>query len=529
MSAPSAAAEAPDPLDRAAAPSGQDDPSGQGVLPGPDGPAGQDGSSARDASSGHSGPPVRDAPVQDGPAEQCGPSQPHTHPRPAAARPRRSAATLPLLVVLVFAALQTVAHPVWTLSNDSYRYARQSLEFLGVPPAEARSRAVAAYCASDAARLARIRRLDPAASGPADAARRADLRSCLRANAAGLSPTDPRYERIFTTRPGYPLLISPAVALLGVARGMWLTGLLLTAGSSLLVVALLRQAGASPTAATAGQLLFLCCRLGWWSTQPLAEGAVTTGVLAALLGGWWLLHGRTRAGAALLLGALAATTAVKYPTALMLACALAAAAVCRLLGRAARPRPGAGTRTGTRTGTDTAADTAAGTRSGAVLLAALAGSAAALIAVGTTALRLPDAAETLQDTFTRSFHRPPVADVWQRLLRLDAHYGEQWLRDQAAQPLLPALLCLAGWALARRCRTLGVLAAAAAAVGAATAAAHPVAAQQDRLWALLWVPAVLGAPFALDLLRPVPRAEPASSAAVPAAPQGSGAVAAFRR
>ncbi|MGA5703803.1 hypothetical protein [Peterkaempfera bronchialis] len=427
-------------------------------------------------------PPMRSAPPQTPPAVGGG--------RTGA----RRAIAVPLLVALVFAALQVVAHPNWTLANDSYRYARQSLEILGASPAEARQQAVRAYCADRAAQRKRSRALDPVPAG-SHAGRNTGLRTCLRTNAGGLAPTDPRYERIFETRPGYPLLISPAVALIGVARGMWLTGLLLAIGASLLVVAVLRQVGGSPTAAVAGQLLFLSSRLGWWTAQPLAEGAVTVGVLAALLGAWWLLHGRRPAGAGLLLAALGATALVKYSAALTLACALALAAACLLFARPGRPPAAA--------------------RTGAVPLAALAGASAALIAVGASALRLPDAAESLQDTFSRNFHRALVTDPWQRLLGLDVHYWAQWLRDQAAQPLLPVLLCLAGWALLRRCRVLGVLAAAAAAVGVATAAAHPLVSQQDRLWALLWVPVVLGVPLAVDLLRSgrvVP--EPAAPTAV---------------
>lgn len=406
--------------------------------------------------------------------------------RPARTRPRRLAALAPLLVVLVFAALQALAHPDWALANDSYRYARQSLEILGHSPADARREAVQAYCASDAAQRQRLRGLDPLLGGP-PAERSTDLQTCLELNADGLAPDDPRYERIFAARPGYPLLIAPAVALFGISRGMWLTGVLLAAGASLLVVLLLRQAGASRAAALTGQALFLCSRLGWWSTQPLAEGAVTVGVLGALLGAWWLLHGRGRAGACVLLLSLAATALVKYSVAMMLACALAFAAACLPLTRSGRAAcPGRVARTGM------------------IPLAALSAAAAALVAVAATVLRLPDVSETLQDTFSHSFHRALVTDPWPRLLRLDGHYWAEWLRDQAAQPLLTLLLCLAGWALVRRGRVLGVLSAAAGAVGVATAAAHPVINQQDRLWALLWVPVVLGVPLALDLLRAAP-------------------------
>ncbi|WP_157876141.1 hypothetical protein [Peterkaempfera griseoplana] len=442
------------------------------------------------------------------PLDDASPATPRPVPGPGRGR---TPAVLPLLVVLVFAALQVVAHADWTLSNDSYRYARHSLEILGSAPAQAQRQAVQAYCASRAEQGQLTRGLDPVLI-QRSSRRTRDLRSCVATNQHGLDPADPRYERIFDSRPGYPLLISPAVAALGVARGMWLTGVLITAGASLLVVALLRQAGASRPAAVAGQLLFLCSRLGWWSTQPLAEGAVSAGVLAALLGAWRLLHGSRLSGAALLTGALAATALVKYSTAMMLAIALALAAGCvRFLAagssESAGPAPGP----------------ASAPRAGTVPLALLSTAAAVLIATAVTVLRLPDVTETLQDTFTHSFHRAPVADPWPRLLRLDLRYWAQWGRDQAAHPLLPLLLCVSCWALLRRGRVLGVLAAAAAALGLATAAAHPVADQQDRLWALIWVPVVLGLPRALDQLRAAgARQAAAPLAAVPSASVPSG-------
>ncbi|WP_377268933.1 hypothetical protein [Peterkaempfera sp. SMS 1(5)a] len=466
------------------------------------------------------------------PLEEAAPAT--ARPAPAA-RSGRTVAALPLLVVLVFAALQVVAHSDWTLTNDSYRYARQSLEILGSSPAQARHQAVRAYCASHAVQQQLTHGPDPLFSKPSSRRAR-DPRSCVAANPDGLAPTDPRYERIFDSRPGYPLLISPAVAAFGVTRGMWLTGVLLTAGASLLVVALLRQAGGSAAAAVAGQLLFLCSRLGWWSTQPLAEGAVSAGVLAALLGAWRLLHGHRLAGAGLLTAALTATALVKYSAAMMLACVLVLAAACLACDRAGHPRhsgsPGCPVRPvpavrpvrpARAARPVRPARAARPVRAGVVPLALLSAAAAALIAVAAAVLRLPDAAETLQDTFTHSFHRAPVADPWQRLLRLDRHYWAQWLRDQAAHPLLLVLLCVACWALLRRSRALGVLAVAAAVLGLATAAAHPLAGQQDRLWALLWVPVVLGLPLALDLLRaaPVPAvAAPVHTASAAAPPRG---------
>jgi hypothetical protein len=128
--------------------------------------------------------------------------------------------------------------------------------------------------------------------------------------------------------------------------------------------------------------------------------------------------------------------------------------------------------------------------------------------------------DSLQDTFTRHFHRPPVPDPWQRLARLNLHYWEQ--RGSATRPHIPSCRSCRSCRPWRAGPCCGPAApsppsALAAAVGLLTAAAHPLVEQGDRLWILLWVPVALGVPFAVDLLRSAVAARRPTAAADEAA------------
>ncbi|WP_329119675.1 hypothetical protein [Streptomyces sp. NBC_01465] len=358
---------------------------------------------------------------------------------------RRAAAavrpTAPLLVLLLFLCFQAAVASHWAYSNDSYRYTRSTLEFLGEPPAEARAQARAVYCAEHPA-------------------------PCP----ATIAPDSPAYERIFTTRPGYPLLAAPAVALLGVVPGLWTTALVLTAAAGLLAYGLLREAGAGVWTAAGGQALLVFGAPGNWAMRPLTEGLVLVAVLACVLGAYRILEGR-RPGAAWLLTGFAVLCAAKYSTALLFAGALGAVCLVRwALVREDRAARGLGL--------------------------AAAGAAGAL-AVVCRLLGLPGAGHAAQEVLTEHFTRPEVAEPWLRMAPLVAQYWLTWGRGQSAFAALLAVSAVALWRLHPR---LALPALAAAATGAATASALPRPDELDRLWLLMWVPVVLGAPLLAALL-----------------------------
>ncbi|MGI5454788.1 hypothetical protein ACQEWB_16745 [Streptomyces sp. CA-249302] len=392
--------------------------------------------------------------------------------------PRRWRTALPLLVCVVYAVLQLAAGPQWTLFPDSYRYARAAERYLGASREEAHRTALAAFCASRASREAHEARLQPTNHrGEQALEAAADLKCRERwADAADITTADPRYQAIFSARPGYPLLVAPFVAAFGVLDGMWLLGLLTAAGGSLLVFGLLRRgAGLGRTAGLTGQVVFLASPLGWWSAQALSEGLFTMCTLGALWGGLVLLRRRslpTAAACTALAYGVGAVT--RYSSVLVLAAFVAVAATGALVV------PGRLRHRGT------------------AVLAGVSAVAAAAVAVAMKALALPSAQVTLQDTFTHHFRLPETADPWGQLLSLAGRFWRDWAAQQAGLPYFPALTALAVWALWRYGEGLGLLAAATALTGAFVVSNHPLVQEADRLGVLMWMPVVLGLPLAVD-------------------------------
>ncbi|QIJ60839.1 hypothetical protein [Streptomyces sp. JB150] len=399
---------------------------------------------------------------------------------------RRLPRLLPALVAVAFVLLHVVGYPATRFSNDSYRYARQAYEFLGDSPREATRKAVAAYCADTARLVERNRRLhqlrfrEPGREA-AYAAR------CEREYARGLEPTDPRYEEIFHARPGYPLLAAPFVALLGAKAGLTLVALACVTLAGYLVFRLLRALRAPPAAALLGQILCYVTPLAAWGGRPLAEGPTIALTTALLLASVWLLRNRVLPGAALFTGALVCGLAVRYSSFLVVALFLTAAAVSSLLFvRSVRHRGGRWL---------------AGLSAGGTLAAV----------ASSKVLGLPGTTDSLQDTFTLHWTRPEIADPWQALVRLNLNYWEQWLLKEALAPMLLFLLAAGAWGVWQRSVPVALCVIAMGATGFATAAAHPLAVELDRLYVAVWLIPVIGVPLALArLARPAPERSPAA-------------------
>ncbi|MEV5321621.1 hypothetical protein AB0K92_28920 [Streptomyces sp. NPDC052687] len=405
---------------------------------------------------------------------------------PDSEKRRRLPRLLPALVAAAFVLLHVVGYPATRFSNDSYRYARQAYEFLGDSPREATRKAVAAYCADTARLVERNRRLhqlqfrEPGREA-AYAAR------CEREYARGLEPTDPRYEEIFHARPGYPLLAAPFVALLGAKAGLTLVALACVTLAGYLVFRLLRALRAPPAAALLGQILCYVTPLASWGGRPLAEGPTIALMTTLLLASVWLLRNRVLPGAVLFTGALVCGLAVRYSSFLVVALFLTAAAVSSLLFvRSVRHR------------------------GGRWLAGLSAGGALAAVALS-KALGLPGTTDSLQDTFTLHWTRPEIADPWQALVRLNLNYWEQWLQKEALAPMLLFLLAAGVWGVWQRSVPVALCVVAMGATGFATAAAHPLAVELDRLYVAVWLIPVIGVPLALArLTQPAPERSPAA-------------------
>ncbi len=379
---------------------------------------------------------------------------------------------LGILVVAVYAVLQLTAGSQWFLYPDSYRYARAAEQFDGTSRPQAHRDALEAFCTTRANAAGAAARLSPLAGTPLPAGTMTANECRTRwADAADITTADPRYQAIFSSRPGYPLLAAPFVRVFGVIRGMRLLGLLTAAGGSLLVVGLLRSVGLPPLPAVCGQLVFLATPLARWSLQALGEGLVTVCALGTIWGAVLLVRRRPVAGTPLLAVSLAVCAVTRYSSALPLAALTAAAAAavwCFVPERRHR---------------------------WTALLAGLSGATAGLTAVLMRVLALPSATTTLQDTFTHHFARPEVPDPWQRLADLDARYWAHWIGAQASLPIFLVPTLVAAWALYRHRPDLGWFALATALTGALQVTAHPLVQEADRLGVLMWMPAVLGLPL----------------------------------
>ncbi|MEU8466924.1 hypothetical protein AB0F30_03160 [Streptomyces sp. NPDC029006] len=382
---------------------------------------------------------------------------------------------LPLLAAVVFLVLHVFAYPATRFSNDSYRYAREAYRFLGDSPRQARQKAVAAYCADTARLVHRNRLLDQRKfRGPGREA--AYRHTCGTKYRDGLTPTSAKYERIFRTRPGYPLMAAPFVALLGAKAGLTAVALAFTTAAGWLVYLLLRALRSPPPAAVLGQVLYYVTPLARWGGRPLSEGPVIAMMTALLLAAVWLLRGRVTRGAVLFAGAFALGSAVKYSSFLIVGPFLAAAACTVLvLVRRARHR-------------------------GTWVLAGLSTAGTVALLFVSRAFGLPGMTDSLQDMFTLHWTYPEVAGPWRSLLRLNVSYWWQWLQQEALAPLLLTLVAAGAWGLWKRSVPVALCVLATGLTGFATMAAHPLAVEQDRLYVQVWLIPVIGLPLALERL-----------------------------
>lgn len=385
----------------------------------------------------------------------------------------------PILATVVFLLVQPLISSGWALFSDSYRYAKQAELFLGATPEQAHELALDAYCENKTW----YRTWDGKASRTwtgwvaiddtpeQHAARVAQCHETYGPRGGDLTTTDPRYQSIFTSRPGYPLLATPFVAGFGIVDGMRLLGLVIACGGGIAVYALLRAARLRPAAAVLGQGIYLLSPMGWWALQALGEGLVNVIVIGALGGILLLRSGRVRAGTALVIGCYAALMAVRFSSVLLVGLALALA--CALTAWwVDRQRPEV--------------------RKRSLIGALISVIAVAVTMVAMPVLGLPGAEVTLQDTFTRHFADPLVPNPWYRLAAANYHFWPQWLATPSASWLLLACSLAGAMALVGFRRDLVWFALGLAGAGWAHVAAHPLAQEAQRLGLLMWMPAVIG-------------------------------------
>jgi hypothetical protein len=380
-----------------------------------------------------------------------------------------------VLIAAVFTVLQAVDYRQDVPSNDTYQYARQTLLLLGHSHADAVHGATQMFCQDVAHSTGSSTSLDQGggatSSAPAYAA-------CMQASRNGLTPTTPRYIAIFTSRPGYPALSAAFASVFGLRAGLWLTAMLCTLAASVLVLLLLRSAGAGVITALTGQALYLAAPTGYWGSRMLTDGPSLAATLLALLGAWQLTRQHIRLGAILLVAGLVTGFLIRYSSESLVAMALAVGAgICLWRVPSSRTR-------------------------GMKWLAGLAVGGAIVSQLATTALGWPGITESMQDTFTHHFIRPDVSNPIGRLLSANLHFWGYFPVLEPSSLLLALGLAVSGVWLWRRDAVFAALVIVVAATGVGTVAAHPVASQADRLMVAVWLLIVLGVPLlASDLGR----------------------------
>ncbi|HEU5155728.1 MAG TPA: hypothetical protein VFU43_01945 [Streptosporangiaceae bacterium] len=301
-----------------------------------------------------------------------------------------------------------------------------------------------------------------------------------------------RFQRIFTSRPGYALLATPFVWVFGGA-GFVIGSAAMAVACGVALVVLALAAGMRLIQALLAEALFYLLPTGLWASRLLAEAPMMLCLITSVIGAVLLLTRRRRpaVAAGLLAAGLAALCAVKPANGVALAAALTVVAVVRLPFARARGRYG--------------------------LVAAVA--AAVLIGnfLVSAALRLPGLYETLQDANTRHFHQPDVGDPWARLGEmhhhlLTGHIGPHLLNH----PIIAATYLVGAVGLFLRLRPDAAWPPFVAGLtGVMVIAMHPVTTETARLTVATWIPVALGLAALVGTRSPrgadQPRALPAAA------------------
>ncbi|WP_406349212.1 hypothetical protein OHA44_36645 [Streptomyces sp. NBC_00144] len=372
-------------------------------------------------------------------------------------------------------------------SPDTRQYVAYSLMLSGQSREQAAAHTIDYYCESERIRHVQNARVDVASfMNPGHGGRA--YRDCrkyeedrVRAVTAqgGVSGymslfSTPRMSAIFATRPGYPALLVPYLAVLGLKWGLWAAAVTMTVAASALIVVLLRGLGMRPPAALVGQVLYYVLPVSEQTMRPMSEGLLLAAVMVVVLACVRLLHGhspRMWLGIAAAGFALAALT--KYSETLLIAGCLALVPAAMVVWRRLRGR-----RVPRRT----------------LALTALCMGTAVAVQTTVQVLDLPSARESMQDLFAH-FSRPDVPDPWHRLMILNGAFWVDWVREQCITPLTAALLGAGAWGVLRRGRALAGIMFAVTAAGLLNQAGHPDVGIGPRLAVLIWLLPVIGIPL----------------------------------
>lgn len=372
-----------------------------------------------------------------------------------------------------------------TTWNDTYRYINAIERDLGRSDAEAQAIALNYYC-TDLARTTTATAANETDPGAKTSARIESRDRCERYWTAqgGLAPNKPRFNLIFDSRPGYPLLAAPLVAAFGVSDGLALLSVLLTLTAGWGVLLLIRLSGGSPLAALCGMTACFTLPTWFWLQQFLTESPTLVCAIAVLIGAVLMQRGRVNAGLAVSTAAYTAGFLVRYSTFSVLAGCLALT-VGVLAWRERRQR--------TR-----------GTR----VLIGFSALAFVIQTVLPPLLGWPGFKDSLEDTFSAHYTAPVPHDLYGKWIALNGHYWVSTVQHYAGQPLVPALMAFGTVLLWRYRQPFAAIVTAAGLAALASAAAHPLTSQLDRLYFLAYLLPICGLPILADLRRRPANARP---------------------
>ena len=346
-----------------------------------------------------------------------------------------------IVVVLLVAALAFAAHfdaSRRRAAGDTYYYLSQALEFAGVPQAQAQEQAGEVVCSE---------------------LHRMHLRSPRQPDCTTYRVDPPeRYVAIFTSRPGWPLLIAPFVGLLGPWTGAVTATFVFALLAAALVYVALRQV-VGTVAAAGGAATFSVLGTGTWAAWILPEGAAYVGTALVLLGATGILRG-SRIGLPVVAAALVLTYACKPANGATTSAALL------LAGLVLVALPGGRRRAAILAGT------------GAAALAAWEGVS--------RLLHLPSLEDTLQDLATNHYARPDVPNPYAVLREMNRRLWTVQLDRWAGIPQPLPVIVLACLVCVVTLRRVGVVWALVALSAFGIAALHPLVSQYDRLIAPAW-------------------------------------------
>jgi hypothetical protein len=315
---------------------------------------------------------------------------------------------------------------------------------------------------------------------------------------------NPRYARIFTTRPGFSLLAAPLVRLAGPLPGMeWATAIA-SVLAALVGYAAVRAVGGSRLAGIGSALLLYIFPSGYWTSRLLPEGAMLAGCLATGIGITMLWprpgdgtgarpgRGRITAGIAVAVIGLAWTYVMKSANGFLLSAVLLAGGAALAAWTRARPRAGPWWRPGGWW------RPASWWRPSAVItaLVGLAGTVGWLVV--SQAAHLPSFSDTIQDMASSHFRGrltpSPIGYLVKRDIWFIPHWGLVVIRDVWPLPVAAAGIAALVWT----CRARAVPWLLIGVTGPLAVAAHPIGSESDRLALPVWLPVIIGFVMAAD-------------------------------